>query len=104
MTTDQKILKLAGLVGIRPSDRDSGYCWHGGRIFITDEDGLPDRLWNPLKSYDAILPLIQRQNIAIRLAVVSQIRSLGLAVPTAYDATPEQLADALLRVTGKWEE
>ncbi len=114
MTTEQKIKALAELDGYSEvSDNGTAYVkdmvenWEKHRhdcIVSEEREGmLIVNVLRYLTSYDAILPLIQKQNIGIRIAVASQIRSLGLAVGTAYNATPEQLADALLRATGRWE-
>lgn len=48
-------------------------------------------------SYDAIIPLIQKQDRHTKLKVEDQIFDLGCV----YDATPSQLLDALLVATGK---
>ena len=110
MTNEQKILKLAELVRITPIDRDDGYCWHRGRIFTSDEDGLPDKLWSPLTSYDAILPLIQKQSDEIQGKFLEETfelyrdRYAHLEHASVLLLTPLEMADALLYATGKWEE
>ncbi len=48
-----------------------------------------------LTSYDAIIPLIQRQPMGIRVTLEKNC--------TVFDSA-EQLCDALLRATGKWKE
>lgn len=49
-------------------------------------------------SYDAILPLIQKQDDELKLGVEH-----WCACYHPYDATPRQLCEALLKATGKWE-
>ncbi len=56
---------------------------------------------NYLTSYDAIIPLIQKQDIDVRLAVqISTNADTGCFI----DATPTQLCEALLLATGMWKE
>lgn len=52
-----------------------------------------------LTSYDAIIPLIQKQDRTIKLRV-----SLKLIDIDWMDATTIQLCEALLRAVNKWEE
>jgi hypothetical protein len=54
-----------------------------------------------LTSYDAILPLIQKQPVSIQMALDLHMRIEGVAFWTV--ATPTQLANALLVATGKFE-
>lgn len=69
----------------------------------------PDRIYtgehipNYLTSYDAIIPLIQKQNHAIKMDVQFSIINNEL-LHDCYSATPSQLCKALLRATGKWKE
>lgn len=56
---------------------------------------------NYLTSYDAIIPLIQKQDYHIKQYVFSCIGSVD-CVGFNYD--PAQLAKALLRATGKWKD
>jgi len=50
-----------------------------------------------LTSYDAIIPLIQKQSPETVNAVVEYF-------PSLINATPAQLCEALLRATGKWKD
>ena len=52
-----------------------------------------------LTSYDAIIPLIQKQEVGVRARVVQRHPS-GVTLMS----TPAQLCEALLRATGKWKE
>ena len=53
-------------------------------------------------SYDAIIPLIQKQNGGIKFGVEDYIE-LVMGSCYWYDATPHQLLDAILVATGKAE-
>lgn len=56
---------------------------------------------NYCTSYDAIIPLIQKQNHVVVMELGKWIQQeCGTRYP--YDATPAQLCEALLRATGKW--
>lgn len=71
-----------------------------------------------LDSYDAIIPLIQKQEWDVKCEVAIQLRIAKqktlVMVPTMDNlegwcvvmlcATPAQLCEALLRATGKWKE
>ena len=54
-------------------------------------------------SYDAIIPLIQKQELDTR-SYVSKFIGLKYDYNAWIDATPLQLCEALLRATGKWKE
>ena len=58
-----------------------------------------------LTSYDAIIPLIQKQSISLQDGLAASLAVSG-NVPNKWfwNATPSQLAEALLRATGKWKE
>lgn len=47
-----------------------------------------------LTSYDAIIPLIQKQPLDVIADVMVRV--------SLHNTTPAQLAEALLRATGKW--
>ena len=77
-----------------------------------------DKIWvesafpKYLTSYDAIIPVIQKQFIHIyqwldferSLALVLGVCTTILYGRDALKATPAQLCEALLRATGKWTE
>lgn len=71
--------------------------WRSGRIYQTSN---PNDFNEPvpayLTSYDAIIPLIQKQEQKIRLACHYH------GDPIVIRGTPAQLSEALLRATGKW--
>jgi len=49
-----------------------------------------------LTSYDAIIPLIQKQSLAIRSSIFIRCGGDGIE-------TPAQLCEALLKAVGKWK-
>ena len=81
---------------------------------LAELDGIFLDEWRPenrkhfkipyLTSYDAIIPLIQKQSYGI-IANIHDI--LCTTNDTKYflrDCSPAQLCEALLRATGKWKE
>lgn len=62
---------------------------------------------NYLTSYDAIIPLIQKQELGTRLRFYGNClvltRAYGLT-DSPLELKPAQLAEALLRATGKWKD
>ncbi len=56
---------------------------------------------NYLTSYDAIIPLIQKQQSPVKADVWVWLQNNA---PGIYAETPAQLCEALLRATGKWIE
>ena len=69
-------------IGGRPTDHD--------RVILEPAPTKPY-----LTSYDAILPLVQKQPVAIKIEIMSRCCLLD---------APTQLCEALLRATGKWRE
>lgn len=97
MTDKQKIRALAELDGYDVSDME---C-HLEKGCDCKLEALP----RYLGSYDAIIPLIQKQDgetlfkIAQLICLAgSNYWTLGIRVP------PSELCDALLKATGKWVE
>ena len=112
MTPDQQIKSLAELDGF------SEIIKIGGRLCGKTKE-LPDivrtMLGDPsfvvlpdyLGSYDAIVPLIQKQNYAVRSEIFNSFDTDKGWTSQAVDmllATPAQLCEALLRATGRWTE
>ena len=117
MTNEEQIKALAELDGwkfirIKKGPYNSG----GYRLQLNgaEKGGFDDhqkfesvcrifRIPNYLTSYDAIIPLIQRQARSIKAFVerecFNRINSTCL-----FDSSPTQLCEALLRATGKWVE
>jgi hypothetical protein len=75
----------------------------------TGYDGLP----NYLTSRDAIVPVIEKQNLSTQLNIVIHIYQMRCIKSGKYWtnsdvaeimlASAEQLSEALLRATGKWK-
>jgi len=79
-----------GLGGTPPNWGDSDMRYHSCEEYLT--------------SYDAIIPLIQKQtqNISNRIYLsILERQEYGMHI---FSATPAQLCEALLRSTGKWTE
>lgn len=95
MTNEDKIKVLAELDGWRHSP--FGTVKPG-----TIELGTPP---NYLTSYDAIIPLIQKQDEAIKAKVKwLVVFDGGGKVGTLFDVTHAQLCDALIKAVGKWKD
>lgn len=56
-----------------------------------------------LHSYDAIIPLVQKQTMDVKLCIERWLGDSGGSC-FYYDITPSQLSEALLRACGKWAE
>jgi hypothetical protein len=82
------------------------FRWHS----TTDEREDSRNLPSYLTSYDAIIPLIQKQSLLVKVRLV-KLLDLGIVdgwydylVVRILDSTPTQLAEALLRATRLWEK
>lgn len=90
MTPEEKIHIIAEL---------DGFEW------FTDALGHRIHCKPYLTSYDAIIPLIQKQSFDVRdkfaqvLIYETKTEQDGL-----YSETPEQLCDALIKAFGKWKD
>lgn len=101
MTNEDKIKVLAELDGWKFHPDGIGY-YRGELTVWTPSKPLP--LY--LTSYDAIIPLVQKQPRAILVRVVLSFKGQN-DVSRMVDwlqYTPEQLADALIKAVGKWKE
>lgn len=100
MTPEQQIKALAELDG----------KWRGMKEYEDDyayirSHGEVQSLWGMickklpyyLTSYNAIIPLIQKQPLELRLKMTAGHK-------ISFMVTPSQLCEALLRETGKWIE
>lgn len=56
-----------------------------------------------LHSYDAIIPVIQKQDRPTQIKMMKLIAKM-FEIELGWDATPSQLSQALLRATGKWKD
>jgi len=99
VNTEKQIKALAELDGFRYLSPDTGLCYRTDKV---EEDGVkcPDYL----TSYDAIIPLIQKQSYATVSVIHSSLCDMNDTKFFLRDTTPAQLCEALLRATGKWEE
>ena len=107
MTTEQQIKALAELDG-KPTPHKPTWKEIAEGSYAQFEPAY-------LTSYDAIVPLIQRQGNIIKhdfleclIAIVHPSGFQGdydsMTIMPLMTATPAQLCEALLRATGKWEE
>jgi hypothetical protein len=85
---------------------------------LAELDGWPEMPYADIKqyltSYDAILPLVQKQQNIVVEQVICHCLDLGGHEPETkvcgmdliglFRMTPAQLCEALLRATGKWKE
>jgi hypothetical protein len=94
MKPEEQIKALAGLDGWKPHADGVGY-YKDRHPFIYGGKSLPFYI----TSYDAIIPLIQKQSDGIKSDIVEKLYCMG---DRQLDRTPAQLCEALLRATGKW--
>jgi hypothetical protein len=107
MTEQDQIKALAELDGwdetkyswVHPSGSHYSKTANNGRV-IPDLDILPR--YNT--SYDAIIPLIQKQSELTKVNTWDWLRYRLTKHVCPFDYTPAQLCEALLRATGKWKE
>lgn len=117
MTTQEQIKALAELDGyvcidVSPPLRYLTPTGEPAFAYILGDSGW---FWTSdtpsyLASYDAIIPLIQKQDIQTRTKMVQQLE-LGFFdelywwhASNVFVQTPAQLSEALLRATGKWKD
>lgn len=115
MTTEQQIRALAELDGkcSHPQDQIVSEEWEDGNDGGTDwtcKLCKQDPHYSPcpayLTSYDAIIPLIQRQTTKTHMLMFEIMcrRIHAESYEVWFESTPSQLCEALLRSTGKWVE
>lgn len=72
-----------------------------------DEFSCETRDFDYLHSYDAIIPVIQKQSLHVKLAICKfffdKSKTDLCNMLSIVDTTPFQLCEALLRATGKWK-
>lgn len=90
------LAELDGWTNIRIDVSGSGQHYLHGRNSTGDFSNPP----NYLTSYDAIIPLIQKQPYEVKCNMWNHLD----AESDLWDATPQQLCEALLRATNKWIE
>jgi len=109
MTPEQQLKALAELDGFKIESRTYQY---DGELhhysYITQGDGNQyNNLPSYLTSYDAIIPLVQKQNLnVINIMRTWLVANVVIRLPffVWLWATPAQLCESLLRATGKWIE
>ena len=94
LTPEQKLTELAKL---------DGWVLHCDSFYHNAETNKfrdCDKLPNYLTSYDAIIPLIQKQPHEIQDATMIALYDSGVVAGHWLNATPSQLSDALLTAHG----
>lgn len=108
MNTEKQIKALAELDGWKyyENPQDNTHCFDGKHRWFNTSTGCCYHKCEPsyLTSYDAIIPLIQKQTIDIKIRTHNWVLQLMAIDMHRYDVKPAQLCEALLRATGKWEE
>ena len=116
MTPEQRIKALAELDGWRWEAHETGTrLWRPDGTIENNHYAETWRVPNYLTSYDAIIPLIQKQDkvtqceflvILFRFYGNNEDPDLNYMTlwPMTFALTPSQLCEALLRATGKWKE
>lgn len=103
MTEEQINIECAKLDGWKchptgPTGRD---------LKFNHSDGRCVRSWKDLlrytTSYDAIMPLIQKQDKETKYEFYEHFRKLVGSYNYSIDATPLQLATALIKAKGLWK-
>ena len=89
------IQNTQGMNFVKP-DGDIATYWASGN--------QTDMFHNWLTSYDAIIPLIQKQSSEIKWLFVAHLVPQLRPGQFQWDATPSQPCEALLRATNKWIE
>ena len=111
MTESEQVKALAELDGWRLRLKNSqGEQWvkpDGDIVTLWHDSTLHDCNFftQYLTSYDAIIPLIQKQDGETKNLVEDYIEECQtMKTSFWYDATPSQLCEALLRATGKGKD
>ncbi len=116
MTPESQIKALAELDGWNSLGQDAEMTEHWIQFprevisRLSYGEIRKQRVWclpSYLTSYDAIIPLIQKQPKNILVRIVLGIKKAENDVARMVDwlqLTPSQLCEALLRATGKWED
>jgi len=104
MNQEQQIKALAELDGMYYFTADATRHYPG---FWQNDKGQAFHELHYLTSYDAIIPLIQKQDKATQTRMVVAMTVAQNNTARFFDflnRTPAQLGEALLRATGKWIE
>jgi hypothetical protein len=92
LSPEQKTRLLAELDGRTDLVEFRGHLW------TLDSSELPDEIYDPSRSYDAIIPLVQKLDAEIQHKVQTYLLK---QMVWSMQATPSQLCDAVLVATGK---
>lgn len=116
MKPELQIKALAELDGWSEHETEERqFCYPGGQTFVKCLRWFKDFVANPfmmggvrfdelpnyLTSYDAIIPLIQKQDWKIRNEIECKLLD---NIGSVVESTPTQLCEALLRSVGKWKD
>lgn len=106
MKPEQQLKALAELDGLN----ECVGMDDAGPVQWKDDFAHVVELPNYLASYDAIIPLIQKQPEKIKRLLIQHLTDYetnsgnSCEFVSWYDYSPGQLCEALLRATGKWVE
>ena len=95
---------------MKPEEQIKALAELDGRLACTVSNcgcGSELKDFNYLTSYDAIIPLIQRQDANTKGLIYYHFntdQSWTQQAIDMLDATPSQLSEAILRATGRWVE
>lgn len=108
MNFDEQIKALAELDGyIMELSSPNGIpvmCLYEKGKIIRECSMESPRMAAYLTSYDAIIPLIQKQSYGIIANIHDILRTTNDTKYFLRDCSPAQLGKALLKATGKWKE
>lgn len=112
MKLEEQIKSLAELDGyimeLSSPNRIPVMCLYEKDKIIRECHMDSPRMTAYLTSYDAIIPLIQKQDYEFKVGVYNFFTEMDAGWTTCavsmLDATPAQLGKALLKATGKWKE
>lgn len=105
MTNEEQIKALVELDGITIREVDCPLCGHGAtHPSWFDKDGSVICVKDYLNSYDAILPLIQKQDGVVQTAIHQMFRKLFLHKLFFWEYTPAKICEIVLRATDEWKD
>jgi hypothetical protein len=99
MKLEQQIKALAELDGWKQHEKYPDVMCRGKQEAHIKSDNMQCYL----TSYDAIIPLIQKQSDVVKFRVLDSPDFMFICM-RIINTTPAQLSEALLRATGKWIE
>jgi hypothetical protein len=107
MKPEEQVRALAELdgfieIGEKPFGK-SELRWMG----LHKNAGCPSEWWDLpkyLTSYDAILPVMQKQPSEIQWKALRDIHKTDSSYPKTFSMTPAEICEALLKATNRWTE